>query len=176
VFVGGDDFVDKRITGTVAVVDSSKSTTLVAAAFVANGSATGGAAQFATVQLWNPAGSAKRYVIESVTANNGAALNAIGIGFNLAQLTGAGTGVTVNKLSGGGASPAALINQKADNATDPRAGLDGVITGQNVAASGQLVFVPKRPLILLANHGLVVASGTPNVQHGAVIEYYEEAG
>lgn len=67
--VGDFDFQDDRIAGTVDVVDGGRTRTIQGQAFMGYAGVTSAAGQYSTSQLWNPAGSGKRLVVEQIAIN-----------------------------------------------------------------------------------------------------------
>lgn len=60
------DFVDHRVVGTVDVVDGGKSRTLSGVAFLAYSNMAAAGSNIAHNQLWNPVGSTKNLIVESI--------------------------------------------------------------------------------------------------------------
>jgi hypothetical protein len=175
IFIGDSRFEDSRITGVVSVVDTAKRTTQDGASFSASCGTSPAATFFGSQQLYNPGGSGKRLIVEAVYANAFAAL--INTQFGIiatAQVNAAGT--APNHLSGGSATTA-NINAKDNHATNPQlliSGATGALYAANVAANGQVLWVPKRPVILLPGFGLIAACSNANTSSSAQFDYYEE--
>lgn len=69
VIVGDGDITDNRVTGSVEVVDGGKNRSLSGNAFSAIVTQAAVAGQYQYVQLWNPSGSNKNLIVESVAVS-----------------------------------------------------------------------------------------------------------
>lgn len=176
--IGSGDFFDQRIAGTVDVIDGGKARTLGNQAFtayvVAPKDATVGTVP--QVQLWNPAGSGKRLVVEQITlAAQGGASADSHIGFLNSPLTYTGEAVSgfgypgMSKMSGG-ATSVAMGRYKTDL---PSMGASFGFGVYN-ASGATTIFKPNEPFIVLPGWGLV-AEGVYNTRFGVSFEYFEES-
>lgn len=168
--IGGVE--SSRIFGIVQVVDSKKATTQAAQSFVGSITATGGAGQFGTVQIFNPPGSGKRVIVEALGLSS-AASNGYCVGFSNATLGTLISGLN-NKLSGGAGS-AAQWYQKTDNATDPVGLVTALLYSGGVGATGVVSVVPQRPLIVMPGFGLLIGCRVAAGAITATPDFYEEA-
>lgn len=169
VLVGDGDFKDTNTTGMVQVIDGGKSRTLGGGAFSANNSVPSVAGQYSRCQLWNPANSGVRLVVESISlvAANGTAAVAQ-LQFNQAQLAN-DQGAGMSKLGGGAAAKAHIGYDS--NASLPSGGSLGQYQAQT---SGFMIFVPKEPYIVPPGYGLVMWSLLQNMNYNTWWEWYEE--
>lgn len=161
-----------RLVGTVSVVDTRKATTEQGLSFLGSITGTGGAAQFSTVQVWNPAASGKRAVIESIGVN-APANTPFFVGFNAAQ-QGAQISAFGNKRSGAGLSQSVWF-QKTDHGADPIALVTTLLYSTNVGANGSIQLTPQRPLILNPGAGLLIGCRVAATTITAAPDFYEEA-
>lgn len=161
-------FRNYRISGDVNVLDGGKSRTLANMAFGGVVTSPAVSAQNSRVQLWNPAGSGIRCVVESIQVVNGQAGYEGGyLAFNAAQLTTVAP-AGIAKLSGGNAPVAKLcIDATASGAT----GSESSIIAPAQAAY-QIKFA--EPLVVTPGYGLLVWGATLNQNMQANFEWYEE--
>ncbi|KVT87474.1 hypothetical protein WK59_09325 [Burkholderia ubonensis] len=163
-------FRNFRISGDVNVLDGGKSRTLSGSAFAMFGNVLNGVAgQYTRVQLWNPAASTKRIVIETVTPLSGAATEAMALAFNTAQLTTL-VGAGVSKLAGGAAATGAVYTDT--TATASTAAQDAIMF--QMAANSNQQYKLVEPIVLPPGNGLIVWGQSVNVGLGATFEWYEE--
>ncbi|HDR8925162.1 TPA: hypothetical protein QDB26_004169 [Burkholderia vietnamiensis] len=161
-------FRNFRITGDVNVLDGGKSRTLAQAAFCGNGVQAAVAAQFSRVQLWNPAGSGVRAVVESLSIHVPAGLTAAAYfaTAQLATLEEAGQ----SKLANGAAAKCSIyMDTTAVAPTFP------LLTQVAAQANSTTPFQPKEPFIVPPGYGLELWSSTLNAMLGVNFEWYEEA-
>jgi hypothetical protein len=172
VVVGDGQIDDPTIAGTVQVVDGGKFRTLSGSAYTAFGFAGGVAAQYSRVQLWNPAGSGKRVVLERLwpySDNTGA--QAMHIKFSSAPLT-AMVQVGVQKLAPGASGAAAVY---ADSSATPSSVYGGAILmacGQPASTNAMLQI--DEPYVLPPGTGVVLYSVFAAINLGGTFEWYEE--
>lgn len=158
IFAGDEFFIDRRITGTVSVVDSAKERTRANLAFMDYGFQTASInTNTPSVQLWNPAGSGKRAIVNSLTVSVSGANSFINVAISATQAS-ALRNAARSKLSGG-----ALAS------TQVRVQDGAVLFGSAYIARAILVNVPQvftfaTPVVLLPGYGL---SASPDA--GAVI-------
>jgi hypothetical protein len=169
VIIGDGTVDDATVAGVVEVIDGGRSRTLGAAAFGGYAFQAALAANSALVQLWNPAGSNRRIIVERVSpvtdTNNGAWI-ATGVA-QLSTLVGQG----VSKLVGGAASIMQI--RRANDPTFP----SGVPLDAFVLANSATVikgYNPISPVVIPPNSGLTAWSTGP-AGLGASFEWYEEA-
>ncbi|OJB11572.1 hypothetical protein [Burkholderia ubonensis] len=167
VVVGNGKIDDNSLQGVVQVVDGGKARTLANAAFTGNGVQAAVASQFSRVQLWNPANSGMRAVVESVSIHVPAGLTAA-----LYYVTAAITTleeVGQSKLAGG--APAKCSIYIDSNASAPAFPLLMQIAAP---ANSTTMFQPKEPFVLPPGYGLEIYSSTLNAMLGGNFEWYEE--
>ncbi|NOV27656.1 hypothetical protein E5S69_29670 [Cupriavidus necator] len=145
--IGSGDFFDQRISGDVNVIDTSRSLTLTGQAQYMSKYQGPVAGQYAFVQLWNPAGSGKRLIVERVYSVNGAGSTSCNLVYESVARTLGGN--LAAKLSGGAAGAGEI---RAANSATPSAG-QGIITLTN-----SFSYEPKRPLVLLPGYGITAQS------------------
>jgi hypothetical protein len=63
--IGGENFVDQRITGDVSVIDGGKNKSIAGLTFFVGMNQTPVVAQVSQCQLWNPVGSGKNVIVSS---------------------------------------------------------------------------------------------------------------
>jgi hypothetical protein len=162
-------FRNFRISGDVNVLDGSKSRTLNGSAFTGYTSAGPVAAQFTRVQLWNPANSGVRLVLEAATLVGSSASEGAYFYFGqtaLATLTGNG----ISKRSS--IATQAQGQTRADTTATGIPG-NGLIT---VLIPGGQSFTNKfnEPLIVDPGYGVMAWSTAANDAMGVGFEWYEE--
>lgn len=165
VVVGDGRIDDPTINGTVQVVDGGKARTLGNAAFIGKGYQAAVAAQQSRVQLWMPAGSNMRAVVECFLAGSATAE-----GPNIYRNTAAAANLVTagqSKLLGGAAGAAQV---RVDSTAAP----DGtLIGGLFLQASAGSVYTFREPIVLLPGNGLVIV-GNSNADLLVMFEWYEE--
>lgn len=101
VLVADSDFIDNRINGDVSVIDGEKSRTLAGGMYSGTPNSSAAAGLYSVCQLWNPVGSGKNLIVNSI----GLAASAASIALVYTIGSQAPTDQTVtraaNKLSGG---------------------------------------------------------------------------
>lgn len=169
VVVGNGKIDDNTLSGTVQVVDGGKSRTLAGVAFVMYGQQLAMAAQYSRVQLWNPAASGKRLIVESMDMTTAGAAASAFLTFNttqLATLVGAG----VAKRSSAAVGTGLICTDT--TATQPAAGGDMFSLSLAAASYGPQKFT--EPLCIDPGYGLVLWGAGQNVQFGCTFEWFEE--
>ncbi len=170
IVIGNGRIDDNTLQGVVQVVDGGKSRTLAGLSFMGAGLASAVAAQESTVELWNPAASGKRVVVESVAVQSTTGATQIGIGIaSVSQ--GALAAYGGSKLAGGANSQAQIYQgNTATTATlvEPQFGVIGV------AASATYEKKFNEPVVLPPGYGLIAWNGTVNQTLWATFEWYEE--
>lgn len=153
------------INGYVNTVDGGLSRTLANQAFLGYGYCGVVAAQSAQVQLWNPSGSGKNIILESVSfSSNNASAIYLG-GFNAALPTSAGS---IKNKNEGSAAGVALI-KKTNDAVIQMSGGDLLYL---VSALAVTVVNFREPKILPPGYGFVVSSAA-GFDLTANFEFYE---
>lgn len=162
VFIGEDEIIDNRSTGSVEMVDGGKARTYAGIAYMGTMYQAGLAGQFAHVELFNPAASGKNIVIEQVgmTADNSA--SGFSIGYHNAQLANAG-GFGKSKKAGG-----------ADATMQMFAGQYGAVQGTSLGGIDTQIknFKFTEPVIVPPGWGFVVANVTYGGNLSATIEFH----
>lgn len=167
VVIGDGQIDDPTIAGVVQVVDGGKSRTLAGVAYAASCYSNGVAAAYSRMQLWNPANSGKRAVVEAVNVFASTASNL----FMMSSAAPLATLVLYGqpKLLGGSASVMQLMSDT--NAAGPSSSLQSlaVVGGQSQT------FVPHEPVIVPPGFGLLVWDNVVNNSISGNFEWYEEA-
>lgn len=170
--IGSGDFFDQRIAGTVDVIDGGKARTLGGQSYVANGGANAVAGQYSVAQMWNPAGSNRKAIIESIQlVSTGSPV----VGQILLQNNILGGGPVLNqygqsKLAGG--APSVIATYGLNTASLVPATPMMLLTAQ--AYSTPLV-KPVEPFVLPPGWGVTVWGFIVNSTVGVNFEWYEEA-
>ncbi|MGY2488517.1 hypothetical protein [Cupriavidus sp. CP313] len=167
--IGSGDFFDQRVNGEVNVIDSGKSSTLAGSCFSGGMGINGTAAQYNHIILRNPAGSAKRVIVDEIcgqVATRDYLITYSGTGAYGSLVRNAG-----NKLAGGAVSTAEIRQNV--NAAAYSAGAEMYTT--KPAADVFVKITPKRPIVLLPDSFVLVRSGSVNVEMTAYFDFYEEA-
>jgi len=171
VVIGDGRIDDNSLTGTVQVIDGGKSRTLANTAFSMYASAPAVAGQYARVQLWNPANSGKRLVVETITPLSGSTAESLATMFNtvaLATLVGAG----ISKRSSGAASNSGFVYLDSTALAPTPASGDQICFQMPANANQQ--YSLKEPIVLDPGYGLVMWSFVANDALGCTFEWYEE--
>lgn len=168
VILAGDfDFRDDRITGTVDVVDGGRARTIQGHAFMGYAGVTSASGQYSTSQLWNPAGSGKRLVVEQISINcdNSAPV-----------VISNGTVQCLNKRTNGISKRLGYANGKGECRYESRATrqVDGYVAVFCQAGS-TVNFKPTEPFVIEPGNGLeVFFSGAIVATVTASYEWFEE--
>ncbi|OMG73129.1 hypothetical protein [Burkholderia ubonensis] len=170
VVVGNGRIDDNSLQGTVQVVDGGKSRTLANAAYSGVAAASAVSAQYPRLQLWNPAGSGVRLVLECIN-NLGANTT------STAVLTDSTVALATLGQNGfpkllGGANAAGQLRVDT-NATlvpvTPALACLAPVTGTVVTS-----FKPVEPMVIPPGHGLLMTGLVSNDNMTATFEWYEE--
>lgn len=167
ILAGIYDFRDDRITGTVDVVDGGRTRTFNNQAFSQGAGMNGSAGQYPYVFLFNPAGSGKNVIIESIVVSS----NAVG-GWGLswtANDPAVGSAPGRSKKAGGANSAAYL-----KVLSDPTLIGTGYFT-LDLQASQPFVHVPKEPYLLVPGTGLAVRGSISGGNINSTFEWFEES-
>ncbi|NUO87669.1 MAG: hypothetical protein HOQ37_16370 [Cupriavidus sp.] len=168
--IGSGDFFDRRISGTVDVIDGAKARTLGGIAFSGYAASAAVAAQYSRLQLWNPAGSGKRLVVESVTQMTGSTgANGITMGFNAVALT---TAIAFGLCKRSGVADSTAGQLRSDS-TAAAAGAFNMM-GSSLPASNTYQQKPVEPVLLEPGYGLVMQGASVNIAVSGMFEWYEE--
>jgi hypothetical protein len=167
VVIGDGRIDDNTFSGVVQTVDGGKTRTLSNSAFSGFTLGTTDATHYCQIQLWNPAGSGVRAVIEFMsmfnnTASNGYLSDSTVALTNLIQMG-------QPKLLGGTQSVAQLRGgQTATAPGAPDNGSFSIVGGQSQ------LWAPKEPVIVPPGHGLLVTCNVVNTGLTGNFEWYEE--
>lgn len=167
--VADADFVDNTVLGTVSVVDGGKARTLAGVTFSGYATCSQGAAgTYPQVQIWNPAGSGKRAIIEQIMAASsiGGTFSTI-VSTQTALTTLVGVAASKNV---GNAGSTTQIRTLASATPDGGAAQFATMGGaQYQSAPYKLA----EPIVLHPGWGLNVG-GLVNQNVAATFEFYEE--
>ncbi|RQX89632.1 hypothetical protein [Burkholderia stagnalis] len=162
-------FRNFRISGDVNVLDGGKSRTLAGSAFMANMFAPAVAGDYPQIQLWNPAASGKRAIIEQIQVN-ATVTGAAQYWFKNAVLSTSG-GTPASKLAGSATASAMQLFYQ-----DPAAYETGqALLGSAALSANQTVTIKlTEPLVLMPGYGFTIQQQVQNSALQAVVELYEE--
>jgi hypothetical protein len=161
------DITSERIQGEVRIIDGAVDRVRGGVAFWGS-SATGPvAAQFAHVQLWNPAASGLRLIVHEAQVSVAVAGDGSFRRHN-AQL--AAAGAVIESKNVGGAAPVSTLMRTENNAA-----LQGtVIASVSLLAAKTEIYKFFDPFIVPPGFGLIFASNVVNVLARGSFQYYEE--
>lgn len=156
-------------SGTTSVVDGGKARTLASVAF--SGVALGGvvAGQQSRVQLWNPAGSGKRAIVEQVILGSGF-VNSLYLQNSTVALATLLAEVPLNKLIAG---TAGAIQLRKDNIAAPPSG--GAFALVGLPANSSYTYKLSEPIVLEPGRGLLVWASGAATDVYSTFEFFEEA-
>ena len=162
-------FRNFRISGDVNVLDGSKSRAIQNVAFVGmNLTPAPGAGLLQHVQLWNPANSGKRLIVEQIET-----VSTVATGFNHYVTTAAistANGQGNPKMFGGVQSVAGLL-YKQSNAVSLWTGAEMLTNGPTNVTS---LFKPVEPFVIPPGYGWGVVTQGANADLTVTWEWYEE--
>ena len=169
-------FRNFRISGDVNVLDGGKSRTLAGSAFtcLTNLAAAAPAGNYPRLQLWNPAGSGKRLVVESlslvVPTGGGYSTSTNVVWMNTMALTSAPT----QPQSKNPAVGVAVAQIQSDTPNTIASFASDVLYQLDANSSSVFPFVPKEPLIVPPGWGLTCGGPTAATNLAIGFEWYEE--
>ena len=167
VIIAGDfDFHDDRITGTVEVISGEKARVMAGNSFSGSMGTSADPANFAMVQLYNPAASGKNLFVNRIIIGGSAAGEWLvsSTATQLATLV----GTFPNKKLNGPAS-------QAERRREARAALGNTIFDLNCTLNAPFDIVMAEPLMIPPGNGLVVYPATVNVPAIANFQFYEDS-
>lgn len=178
-FYGTGDAGSRRTSGLVridgasdvSVIDGEKNRTLAGGMFAGSPAVVGVAAQYASVQLWNPPGSGKNLVVTSMDFGSDVASNAVVL-MTATQLANIYSIAPSNKLAGG-AAPAAVL--RFENSAAGEAYAMGILRNETISANAPMLWSVRGALVVPPAKGLKVFQGTIGARIGANFEWFEEA-
>ncbi|WP_321860732.1 hypothetical protein [Burkholderia cenocepacia] len=164
-------FRNFRISGDVNVLDGAKSRSISGAAFtLANATTAPGAGAYARIQLWNPAGSNTRLIVESVAISAAATGYTANVSFNSASLGGAPIS-GISKNSAIATAPAAVCYR---DVTQTQLDTFPALYQLAAPANGLQPFVPKEPYVVKPGYGLLLWSNNAALAMTGLFEWFEE--
>lgn len=167
--VGKGQIQDNRVTGAVEIIDGGKNRTLGGSAFMTVQIQTAVAAQYPTIQWWNPPGSGKNMIIEKFSFSSSTAQQ-VRTGWNNVAIS-ATNGVCVNKKAGG-ATGVVVANYTT------LAGLPGgfnYLQMLNVSANTPVIAENREPIVIPSGYGFCITGNLANSDLTANIEFFEES-
>jgi hypothetical protein len=171
VLLGEGDFFDNRISGSVEIIDGGKARTLAGLSFMGAVALAGAASMQAHVQLWNPPGSVKNIIVESIYIGSSGAAT-IDFGPSSAPLSTLFGLPTVSKKFTAMA-PSSVTECRTQN----NAGLllGNAFANVMVSASLTAVVALKEPIVIAPGRGLLVQNEMNGMTLSATFEYFEES-
>jgi hypothetical protein len=168
IFIGSGDAGTRRTSGVVQVVDGGKARSLAGVAFGGLCFLAGVGAQFTLCQLWNPPGSGKNLICESLFmfSTVAGAGNFVSQSAALATLYQLGQ----SKKLGGAASIGEL---RTATTAAPALGPTSLL-GYGLAAGINTAVTPKEPYVIPPGKGLTAYSSTLSADLGVTFDYFEE--
>jgi hypothetical protein len=160
--------VDNRVTGDVSVIDGELARSLNDLSFVGSGGTGPILAQFSHQQLWNPAGTGRDLVIDTLWLSRGAA-GGIFFRWNQAALAVAGTTPRSKRLNAAAVATVALSNSENNAAAFGTAFNLLYVTAANDARE----YRPRKPIIVEPGYGFIVAPDVVNVSVQVGYDYWE---
>lgn len=178
-FYGTGDAGSRRTSGLVridgasdvSVIDGEKNRTIAGGMFAGSAYCAGFAAQYSTVQLWNPLASAKRLVVTSMTYGVSGTNGTIAALMKQAALANNFGVMPANKKADSGA-PSAIL--KYENMAAPEVFALGKLRNEDLLANAPRDWFIKGALIVPAGYGLNVYCASVNVTSLASFEWFEE--
>jgi hypothetical protein len=170
VFIGSGDAGTRRISSSVSVIDGGRARVDAGIAFAATAGLNPGAGNYAFLQLWNPAGSGKRLVVDQMAVSLSVAGSAV-------IFPGAGPLTTLvstlsNKKAGAANGVGEVRTQSsAISSVFPQGTWQGI--GSQVGS--YTTWKPTHPIVVLPGWGVLVQASATNVGAQANFEWFEEA-
>ena len=163
---GDFDFRDSRITGVVSILDGGQDRTRSGVTFLGGVNCAGVAGQYSSMQLWNPVGSGKIAVVQSLYASSAFA--------GSASLKRYAT-ILPSQNTPAQSKMAGLPNSVMLMRYGTLAGFvgDGTYGAKYMAANGQAEFKFAEPIILVPGQGLMVQSALAQ-DMVTYFEYFEQ--
>lgn len=168
VIVGNGEIQDNRIQGSVEVVDGGKYRSLGGNAFCGAARINAVAAQNAVASIWNPPGSGKNVLIETIGISSTTA-NFLYWGTHTAT-TAVLVGNLSNKKAGGTVSASQAYNGNVVG-TPTGFGYQGFLA---VVANQPMQWQFKEPIAIPPGFGFCVQNNTVNADLQVTFEFYEE--
>ena len=165
---GNFEFQDDRVSGDVSIIDGGKNRTIANQTFMMAASNGPTAGQYAVQELWNPAGSGKRIIVEQAQVSSGAASNIL-CGWTATRV-GSGAVGAYSKMAGG-------VNSTGATTFVSLAALPGFfnyLTTTNVQANAGMLLSLREPLVIPPGFGFIVANSTVSNSLQMYAEFFEE--
>lgn len=158
-----------KVGGTVKVVNGEIERVKAGQCFWGCSSVGGVAGQYQLAQLWNPAGSGKKLVLNKITVYISTGNTALGLLKSVSPLANISALVALNKDISLGVGVASLRGESS-------ASIGGSPFGNvGVPVANQSVEVPfSEPILISEGSGIAVYSATPNVNMNCNFQWYEE--
>lgn len=165
------DSINDRVVGEVSVINGERSRTIADIAFFSYNGIGGAAAKYSHCQLWNPAASGKKLVVEQIIVSSPANTEIQLGSYNAQLLTASAEGGVSKRIVAGAAASVAEQRRETNAAILITKGFADFLA----AASQPVVIRPTEPIIIYEGWGLNVVNLTVNVNVYATFEFYEEA-
>lgn len=163
--IAGGGVGSDRVIGEVSVIDGGMARTKAGVAFIASEYISTSAGNYGHVQLWNPAGSGKRLIVEAINASLGSA-STIALCKHNARLAAPIVVPESKRIGGADVSVAEVVEYQAASVAGSSF---WTVLGQNV--------VEKRffePVVIEPGNSILVRS-LAGVGVNCAFEYYEES-
>lgn len=158
------------VNGTVSSIDGNKARSIAGGSFGWRPNCQALAAKVSIAQLWNPAASGKRLIVDAMQLSVTAA-TAIAWWFNGGVISNLSSGQPTNLLAGG----PAIVGTQARFENDPVIPAANYIGGVTLPAAGTIQIPLSRPLIVMPGTGLLISTEATNVVLGGFCQFFEEA-
>lgn len=166
--IGIGGFNDARISGVVEVINGGLIRSKNGIAYLSTGHSGPLASEYSHVQLWNPAGSGVRLVVDSVTLNPGAACS-MHLRSSSAALANMYTVTNPNSKAVGG------VVSVSENRVQTNPALQGdLLVGIRFNSSESYTIDFNDPMVLNGGTGLIAVSVLVNTETVMSAQFYEE--
>lgn len=167
---GLGEFNSDRVIGTVSVIDVARDRTMAGVSFLSLVYMAANAASNSMVQLWNPAGSGRRAIVQAIKAGSD---GASGFGVYMTAVALANLYVVnnpINKLAGGAVS---VLQHRTEYIVGSPA--EPQMVGGTVIANDETMWYRfAAPVILPPGYGLKLWKSSMNQSLTATFDFYEE--
>lgn len=161
------DADNRKVTSTVSVVSGEREASLKGLAFIGKATLLAVAANYAMGQLWNPAASGVKLVVDALAVSSDVA-GSVGLFRHTAALATIHASQPSNKLLGG-------VATNAESRTEAAAALLGTqFSVRHVLADQSTPIIFYKPIVIEPGNGLIVTHKTVNSAIFADFQYTEE--
>lgn len=169
VFIGSGDAGTRRISSTVQIVDGNKARVMAGGAYAWRTVAGASAGNVSMVQLWNPPGSGKRVIVDSLHVSSSVP-SSVYFGIDGNALSANSSIVPYNMASGGASSASTLAKFQYVPALQALNWFGSL----SFSAGGNNPVPLVRPFILNPGSGLVLSTDSVNDTLGGFAQFFEE--